>query len=350
MLPPRRFSVGHLSGGAGLARLAHLLGGLLLGTPALAQTAAPLELVAEPKVVLPPGTGTAWDAGSIYGAHVLRHGDRWHLFYAGNRIVDPSAPARHMGLGYASSVDGEVWEKHGEGPVLVHPTHGRASIAAVLVENDAWIVLFGVARLDFYSAGRLYLAVGDGPTGPWTIEEEPVLAPDTDAWHGGIAALDLFRVEDEYRLYFYGRNAATETTGIGVATSTDLLHWTLFDDPGTTESGFEQSDPVLVPGPEGWDGVAITAASVLRTPTGWEAFYVGYDRPITQRAAGDEPLWMGRATSADGLQWTKDPANPLFQTRETIWPLTSVEPVEDGYVLFQDTNGGLGGISRFEVR
>ena len=95
------------------------------------------------------------------------------------------------------------------------------------------------------------------------------------------------------------------------------------------------------------DGVAITSASVLRSGNGWEAFYVGYDRPISQRAPDDEPLWMGRAFSDDGLHWTKDPENPIFQTTQRIWPLTFVLPDANGYVFLQDTAGGRQGISRF---
>ncbi len=187
--------------------------------------------------------------------------------------------------------------------------------------------------------------------GPWDVTPERVLIPDARGWAASLMPLSLIESDGEYRLYFAGRNPASGLSGIGLATSEDLVQWRFHDDPATTDAPFASSDPVLSPGePGSWDGVAVTGGSVSFEDGRWELFYIGYERPIAQPEPGGAPLWIGRATSTDGVHWTKDPGGPVLRSHERVWPLTSVVRRGDEYVFFQDTLGGRLGISRFSAR
>ena len=309
-----------------------------------------LELTSEPREVLPLGGSDDWDGSTVFGPCVVRDDDGYHLFYVGNLVRDPAAPARSMAVGYAFSQDGLRWTKHAGGPVLAHPVHGRATGAAVLRTEDGWLATFVVPGTSFGPGGEVHLASADAPTGPWRVEEEPVLRVVREAWNARLLPVGLFATEDGYRLHFWGGNRELGTTGLGYATSEDLVHWELFDDP-ETDGPFARSDPYLAPGAAGaWDGVAVTGASVVRTPRGWESFYVGYDRPIPARGEALAPLCLGRAASADGRPWIKDTANPLLETTLVAWPLTAARFEDGAYRFWQDTSGGRAGLRHFAAR
>ncbi len=310
-----------------------------------------LEMLEEPEIVLPVGGNGAWDSSSVFGPRIVEHGGLLHMFYVGNHATNPAELTGKMGLGYATSKDGREWTKQGDGPALVHPELGRATSCAPLVDGENWIVLFSEPGVRFNGKPGAFLAIGEGPLGPWDVAPEPVLVPDPQSWAASLMPLSLIAVDGEYRLYFAGRNPAGGLSGIGLATSKDLAEWRFYDDPATTAAPFACSDPILLPGePDSWDGVAVTGGSVSLEDGNWELFYIGYDRPISQRRPGDTPLWIGRATSSDGVSWSKDPGGPVLRSHERIWPLTSVVRRGGEYVFFQDTLGGRLGISRFSAR
>lgn len=65
------------------------------------------------------------------------------------------------------------------------------------------------------------------------------------------------------------------------------------------------SGPVLSPGPSGaWDSWYVIAGPVVRAQGVYEMFYTG--------SPGGGVYSIGLATSADGIRWTKDPANPVI--------------------------------------
>lgn len=336
--------------GAALIALALSLPYRLLAQPAGAQA---FELTSEVRIVLPLGAQGSWDADTIYGPSVVRQGETWHLLYSGNRVVESRDRTRNMGLGYAVSRDaGLTWTKQGNAPLFQHPRLRRATVGSWSLIDRKWILLYTVPQPDFYSTGAVYLAISEhGPAGPWTGPDAPVLRPPEGAWFEAIMPLDLFLVGRQYRLYFWGRPSNAGLPGYGMATSTDLIHWEFHNDPSTTEPGLAICDPILTVGVKGgWDGVAISSASVLQDREGWELFYVGYDRAISQRGPELKPLSLGRATSRDGIRWVKDPGNPVLPVNQTIWPLFEVLRLGPTYAFLHDTNGGLAGLSRFAAR
>jgi len=74
--------------------------------------------------------------------------------------------------------------------------------------------------------------------------------------------------------------------------------------PWTPEFTRTSPDPVLPAGEAGtWDSIGTLLPSVARTNSGYVMWYAG--------TAADDYI-VGAATSPDGVEWTKDPRNPLF--------------------------------------
>lgn len=64
---------------------------------------------------LGPSPGPAWDDVSTWTGSILRHDERWHLFYTGTTREDEALIQR---IGLATSTDLSTWEKHAENPVM----------------------------------------------------------------------------------------------------------------------------------------------------------------------------------------------------------------------------------------
>ena len=94
--------------------------------------------------------------------------------------------------------------------------------------------------------------------------------------------------------------------------------------------GFQpyKGNPVVTMGPEGsWDAGALGSMTVVLAEGVFHVYYEawGLRSEKTWDAAEYESLQIGRATSKDGIHWTKDPDNPvLLQGSEGEWDETGV--------------------------
>ena len=128
-----------------------------------------------------------------------------------------------------------------------------------------------------------------------------------------------------YLMYYTGYNQTT--IGIGVAFSKDLVHWQKY-----------AGNPVLLPGPGGYDSVSLTSHTVMFDPPLYKMWYSGR-YPVNYTHS------IGYATSDDGLHWTKYAGNPVI-TRSTNndsyifgpWG-PSVVKVDSGYFAAYETDG-----------
>jgi predicted GH43/DUF377 family glycosyl hydrolase len=77
-------------------------------------------------------------------------------------------------------------------------------------------------------------------------------------------------------------------------------------------------NPVLSAGPSGsWDDAHVFKPVVLKDGEGYKMWYRGND--------GSNPDRIGLATSADGIDWTKHPGNPVISPIEA-WETNSITP------------------------
>jgi P pilus assembly chaperone PapD len=107
----------------------------------------------------------------------------------------------------------------------------------------------------------------------------------------GVGVGSLIDEGDHYTLFFRGYDSSGNFA-YGYATSTDLKHWN------------RRTDPVLTAGPAGgWDQT-LYQATFIKSGTQYHAWYIASDASGVTR--------LGHATSTNGVDWTKDPANPVL--------------------------------------
>lgn len=298
--------------------------------------------------VLPLGEAGAWDSIQTWGPQVFEHDGLYYMFYTGT-----GNPGLFNGaIGYATSTDGYIWEKAEANPVFQHQFTGEyqayplaTSLGRILIEDDGtWVMYYSLPNIAWAMPTQaIYRATAPGPDGPWETDGEIVLeGGERGSWNYHIGTQNIFKVGDEYRLYytgFTGRNERDEDSWrlpqLGLATSTDGVNFTHVDQPIL---------PVL---PDSdWENYGFTSTSIRQTTDGWELFYVGYHRPIYTFPNPEYSfLNIGYATSPDGITWSRVSESPAMPIPETAWPLLGVIVIEDRYFIYYDHEWGAQGIS-----
>lgn len=248
---------------------------------------------------------------------VVFHEGQFHMFF-NSFTTWPGV----VEIGYMTSNDGYRWQMVQETPVFVTDQipfgDGKADVSSVIVlADETWVMYFHTV-----GGGEIGRATASSPQGPWTVEAEPVLRP------GGQSAWDRFElgwpsvVQDgrEYRMYYGAKTVSG--FAIGMAISTDGLHWEKYDDPDTLDDPYAESDPVMT-GEVDWEYNKVDRPRVVKSPDGWVMIY----------QAGIRIEERGLALSNDGIHWEKYPDNPVFH-RE-VFPLPNAR-TWDTNLLYQD--------------
>jgi hypothetical protein len=92
--------------------------------------------------------------------------------------------------------------------------------------------------------------------------------------------------------------------GIGLAYSNDGIFWTRFG-----------SQPVLIPPGAttgAWDGTHMYRPSIIKDQGVYHMFYSGSNQFIDPATTVVYAHGLGHASSTDGINWTRDPDNPIF--------------------------------------
>jgi len=216
-------------------------------------------------------TPNGWDAPGIENAAVLRvPSGGYRMYYTGNR---PPEGSNAYSIGLATSDDGITWRKHGP-PVLE-------------------------------AAGYWEMPKCSNPKNPQTCRDGGPLEPSVlyDAKEG-LYKMWYAAVGEKNYLSFR----------IGYATSKDGISWT------------RQPEPVLDGGGPGtWDETWVSHTEVIRDPkAGYHLFY--FSTPLSEVCEGCEmqPGMIGHAYSVDGIQWIRNPKNPILSPRKGKWDAWTV--------------------------
>jgi predicted GH43/DUF377 family glycosyl hydrolase len=184
---------------------------------------------------------------------------------------------------------------------------------SALIEDDGtWVLYFRTwesgGTLARSSMGR---ATAPDPDGPWTPDPERVLQPGPQgSWDDVQAAPgSVLKTDDGYVMFYAGNKKA-----VGMATSTDGITWTKYNDPTTSGPEFGASDPVfgVSKGAPTWDDVEVYQPRVVQSPEGFVMLYTA-----TGSAPGMGRAAHGMAISEDGIHWTRLPENPVL-LRDTV--------------------------------
>lgn len=102
--------------------------------------------------------------------------------------------------------------------------------------------------------------------------------------------------------------------------------------------GFQvyEQNPILSPGTPGeWDAGAIGSMTVAKVDGMYHMYYEAWGRPDSRKVGIDyTTLQIGHAVSLDGVNWRKDPANPVVRYGEDgEW---DAKGTWDPFIMFED--------------
>jgi hypothetical protein len=295
-------------------------------------------------IVLPLGRNGSWDDANIFQPHVFVQDGTWHMFYVGFGNSNQTDGA----IGYATSSDGVSWVKNAGNPVLEGTETYRNLVApAVVFDGTQWLMYVNGGDNGTIIGPAILRATAPSPEGPWAISETPVMEQLTlRQWDRKSQPMSLFNTAEGLRMYYMGIGGVGLITGM--ATATDGINWSRYNNPATDDR-YGLSDPVITVGGSGeWDSAAAGSLEVMQTETGWEMFYVGtttdpfavtVNSVLTKKVVG-----FGFAASEDGISWEKHPDNPVIEILENCFTLLSTVKQDDTYYIYYDRECGAGGI------
>jgi beta-1,2-mannobiose phosphorylase / 1,2-beta-oligomannan phosphorylase len=225
-----------------------------------------------------------WDVKIRERGWILRSGDQWHLWFTG---YDGTREGIKL-LGHATSADGLTWKRDARNPILSE--HWIEDMMVVRHEATYYMFCEGVGDraqwltsadgLEWQLRGKLDVRCADGrplSSGPFGT---PTVFIKDGAWY-----------------LFYERM----DRGVWLAQSKDLKVWTNVQD-----------EPVLSPGPEPYDRLAIAMNQVIEHEGRYYACYHG---------TGDETAprqWCSCLAVSDDLRhWRKYEQNPLLTDNQS---------------------------------
>jgi beta-1,2-mannobiose phosphorylase / 1,2-beta-oligomannan phosphorylase len=230
------------------------------------------------------GTGTAtWDEHIRERGYILREDSIYHLWYTGHRDTVGAT----LYLGYATSSDGLVFERHEANPIFTESwvedmmVVKRDSLYYMFAEgrNDIAHWLTSKDRVHWIDHGSLDIRYVNGDTlspGPYGT---PTVWAENSLWY-----------------LFYERN----DEGIWLATSKDLTTWVHIQD-----------EPVIAKGPEAYDKFGVAMNQIVKH----DGIYYGYYHGT---AFEDWHEWSTNvAASTDLIHWTKYAANPIMKENKS---------------------------------
>lgn len=292
---------------------------------------------------------------SSQDAPVFTHGDEGSWYPA---IVEPGSVVRKDGLHYmffnglsgwpakaavglAVSEDGLAWEPVSDQPLLDSAAEEFTGftffVSSVLMLDDGnWAMyLYTLDEGRDGAPGNILMATAPALEGSWKLDPEPVLLPgEPGAWDGSrVTQPVVVQGNGAYYMYFsgYENDRLRGGRSIGLATSTDGIHWSKRPEPI-----FSFSEDT-----HDWDAFRVFQPRVVPVPEGYLLFYK------SNVSIGWEESW-GFATSPDGIEWDRYAGNPVidFQAFPIEWRRTGLAEltIENGelalYLEILEREGG----------
>lgn len=244
--------------------------------------------------VLSLGKAGAFDDQHIFAPCVWADGKKFWLWYCGSRgtVAD-----RVFGMGLATSLDGNTFERHANGPVLKFADQRHSVLTPTLATdgNGTPIREQGKLRLWFSSTDfhdpkqRHTLHMSESNDGVhWS---EP-----SAAQLEGVYAPTVLKEGDRYRLWY---TDVTENPWVlRYAESKDGTTWEAAPEPVLRADQPWEQDRLFYPTVRKADDLLLM----------WYGSY--------WRGQGSPKTALGFAVSRDGRNWTKSPHNPVFRPDE----------------------------------
>ncbi len=236
------------------------------------------------------GTPADWDEYGIETPSVIKDDGSYKMWYSGY------SGSLVWNVGYAESQDGVAWTKSESNPVLNPGPPGSWDDEAVIhprVLKDGSIYKMWYTGRNSTGFMIGYAESDDGIS--WTKSSQNPVLGEEDGWDSySVSMSHVIRDGATYRMWFSGGHVSGQ--GVGYATSTDGLNWTKYGE-----------GPILTSEGENWTYYIVSPA-VLRDQSVYRMWYSG----CKPGEDGRVRCAIGYATSVDGINWTRDPSNPVL--------------------------------------
>ncbi|MBI3379911.1 alpha/beta fold hydrolase, partial [Candidatus Gottesmanbacteria bacterium] len=230
------------------------------------------------------GSNNTWDQSKVGSASVIVDGSIFKMWYEGN-------DGSNWRIGYATSNNGITWTKNQTYLIDKIDNFSNTNVhdPKAIFQNNKYKMWFAASNQNIKEIHINYSESSDG-----IFWSQPLLnvIPVSLTWENdsGISFPFTIFLNNSFKMWFAARGSFNGSTKwrIGYATSTDGITWD------------KHSTPVLE-STQPWEGADVGNPSVLLDETSgiYEMFYHGNGG-------------IGRATSTDGLNWVKDPSNPIL--------------------------------------
>lgn len=225
----------------------------------------------------------------ISSPRVIYDETKFRMWYRNNYSNESSD------VGYAESSDGINWQSASSTAVLTPGASG--SFDCLSVEPGAVIKDNGIFKMYYTGLVNMLLSSNIGMALStdgihWEKRSNPILnSPGGDIQ---IFASSVVKRNNVYYLFYTNPGSLPNSGGIEVATSTDGVVWKKFS-----------SNPVMKAS-QAWEASGIGSPSVILENGKFKMVYSTFD------GSG-----FGMAYSDDGINWTKDSGNPFFTAQDT---------------------------------
>jgi len=246
--------------------------------------------------VMPVGPSGSWDDVHVLEPSVLFRDGHYHVWYTG------WSGSGYHAIGYARSADGIFWCRYRDNPVL----YGNVlpwTLGGIRNSSVAWLDSQYVMLFQMYPGGsgpQRSVGVAASRSGiSWHTYPSPVLeCGEAGSWDSDCIGYCSAIIHWRGRYWTWFAGYRPPSWKIGVATSTDLIHWIKYSD-----------NPVLLLGDPGeWDGGNICHPEVYIRGNKLEMWYAGWPTSSLSNSG------FGLAFSEDGVHWIKSLDNPVFVT------------------------------------
>ncbi len=246
-----------------------------------------------------------WDEHIRERGFILVEDGKYKLWYTGYKDDDTKY------LGYATSDDGIKWNRYSDKPVFsekwtedmfVMKIEGVYYMYAEGL-NDVAHLLTSADGISWQEQGDLIIITAKGDTIPGPYGTPSVII-ENGKWY-----------------LFYERN----DNGIWVATTTDKRTWINIKD-----------EPVLEKGPGKYDSGAVASNQIVKFKDKYYMYYHGSSDPGWDKP-GAASIWTSNvAMSADLINWTKYPGNPIVEGDHSSPIMVSVNSEYRLYTMHPD--------------
>jgi predicted GH43/DUF377 family glycosyl hydrolase len=234
-----------------------------------------------------------WDESTVLNQSVIWDNGEYKMWYMawGSDVIGKT--------GYATSPDGISWTKH-PNPVMEPGSaeweSGSVGVGTVLLVDGGYKMWYVAADNTVIAATNTnigYATSTDGITWQRDTLNNPVLTTGAPGqWDDAFLKTPNVIIIDSTHYMFYTGSRNNVGKEIGLATSSDGIHWTKYNDPSTTSTLYADSDPVLKPSGSGWDTDYVQGGSILLDGDTLYMWYNGSKDPTLTY------LWrIGHATS-----------------------------------------------------